>query len=130
MVSEGHSSLKLNCLRSLIISIESKRNVDSKWVILSFWLLLTVFMSVAGQHGEEQRHVLSGARDIPHCWGDIVCPTLNISRAPEMVLGSTGRCNQPRLINSGILMGAFKIPSKLEQQRQWFSRPKNYFCFK
>ena len=84
---------------------------------------------VAGQHVGE-RHVLSGERDIPHCWGDIVCWTLDTARAPVMVLGATGRCNQPGLINTGILMGAFKIPSKLEQQRQWFSRPKNYFCFK
>ena len=22
------------------------------------------------------RHVVSGSRDIPHCWGDIVCWTL------------------------------------------------------
>ena len=32
------------------------------------------------------------------------------------------------LINTGILMGAFKIPSKLVQQRQWLSRPKNCSC--
>ena len=39
-------------------------------------------------------------------------------------LVTTGRWIQGGLINSGILMGAFKIPSKLVQQRQWLKSTK------